>query len=699
MQLERRNKNKKFLILLFVLIVPLMQCFSLWAFSGEKVDESELVVFAVGFLGGDFDPHWYEYGSLGMYLLGFVYFVVGGFSVMLGFCDSLSDYAMHIVEGGFFYQLGRYVFSLIGVLTVLVYAKILKDTQPSVILLISYLVAAVFSSDAIYSANYIRTDLLVGFFVSVAVYSAIHSNKKAYLYVMAIVTAGAISTKISALSFLGYLFLYVFYHFMKKNIDFKGVIGVALCFLFFSFIFQPYVYFHGSEIFDSVVAYTGQSPSISIVLRGSETSSLLNRISVLYDIHNNFLGPYLMALSFLSLFLLFSEKYRAVAGAAFLILFFFLLSFYNSPEIREYWFLPSVALLRFLSFLTLLFILGILQDRLGVETFIKRPLIVLIFTGYIVLFFVIPSCKNLYNLYNSPLLRTTNKQDAKVWLEENACGKLGIYLDANFNHFLPKVYDPLDTNSAFLISRLFLYNRTQNEFLKSIFLDYLEDIYMPRVYHDTPVAYRKIESVRIDPQDSAGGLITINVNICSNDGECLEPGNVFARRANFSKKDSEYIIEPFEKDPYLVFDFPVPFLTNGNYDLSVRTSGANEKYGKIYLKYAGEPMSEKFSLPFLNDKHFKIPLESKFWSSRAFVKRLDSLGPKHKNEIFYYKNSFFVTSPDIYNRFFSSNTIGAANVRQQTNKVKLYYREMLNHRLVKRFDKRIGPIIEVYEII
>ena len=110
-------------------------------------------------------------------------------------------------------------------------------------------------------------------------------------------------------------------------------------------------------------------------------------------------------------------------------------------------------------------------------------------------------------------------------------------------------------------------------------------------------------------------------------------------------------------------------------------------------------MSERFSLPFSNDKQIEIPLESKFWTNRVFVRRLYPFDPNDTSKKAFCKKSFFVTSPSIYNRFFSIAKEEISDIHQQVDKVKLYYQYMLNHRLVKRFDKGTGPIIEVYEII
>ena len=63
----RSNTSEIFAILIVaaLVIVCILRTYSAWIFAESKVDESELVLFAVGFLGGNLDPGWNGYATWG----------------------------------------------------------------------------------------------------------------------------------------------------------------------------------------------------------------------------------------------------------------------------------------------------------------------------------------------------------------------------------------------------------------------------------------------------------------------------------------------------------------------------------------------------------------------------------------------------------------------------------------------------------
>ena len=111
-------------LLLFTFVLAALQTFSIYNYQGEKVDESELVHYAVGFLSGDLDPKWYGYGTLGMYLLGAIYFVSGLGQIFAGYYDSFLAYASQVYENGYFIIIARYLFAFIGICTALILSLI-----------------------------------------------------------------------------------------------------------------------------------------------------------------------------------------------------------------------------------------------------------------------------------------------------------------------------------------------------------------------------------------------------------------------------------------------------------------------------------------------------------------------------------------------------------------------------------------------
>lgn len=193
-----RVKTRHIVIALLVLIVALIQTHTIWDFFGERADENGLFHYAIGFFGGDFNPIWTGYGNLGMYIIYLVYMTLSLPFLLIGKFDSLEEYAMQMFYNGYFVLVARYTFAVLGVITVFIYAKAARLVKVPMVLIILFIIISISSTDAICFANYLRSEMLVGLFVGLSILFAIKSDKKIYLYLLAIMVAGAISSKISA---------------------------------------------------------------------------------------------------------------------------------------------------------------------------------------------------------------------------------------------------------------------------------------------------------------------------------------------------------------------------------------------------------------------------------------------------------------------------------------------------------------------
>ncbi|MBK8805551.1 MAG: hypothetical protein IPO21_02415 [Bacteroidales bacterium] len=113
------------------LLLAFIQVVTILNYSGEKVDENAIFYFSIGFFGGDFNPHWFGYGSFGMYLLYIVYIILYIPAYLFNGFSSLSEYAMQMFYNGYFNLVARYVFALFGVLGVFLLGKLAKENKIS----------------------------------------------------------------------------------------------------------------------------------------------------------------------------------------------------------------------------------------------------------------------------------------------------------------------------------------------------------------------------------------------------------------------------------------------------------------------------------------------------------------------------------------------------------------------------------------
>lgn len=83
-----------------------------------SIDENEVVEFAVGYLGGNFEPYWYKYGPLCSYILAFVYKIQSFF-----YDGTYEEFVQQVFfEGEGFYYTARFLNSILSIfLTVITF--------------------------------------------------------------------------------------------------------------------------------------------------------------------------------------------------------------------------------------------------------------------------------------------------------------------------------------------------------------------------------------------------------------------------------------------------------------------------------------------------------------------------------------------------------------------------------------------------
>ena len=457
---------------LLIFFIALIQTVTIVDFFAERVDENAIFLYSIGFFGGDMDPHWYGYGNLGMYLLWIVYLLLAIPPLIVGKFAFLDEYAMQVFYNGYFVLVARYVFAVIGVLAVFIYYRLARIIQVPKVLILLFAIVSIFSADAILFANYLRTDLLVGFFVALSIFFAVKSDKKSYLYLLAIATAGAISCKISALPLIIFLFVYTGYRLFDKTISWPHLLGVMITFFAFLFIFQPYAEWYARLL---KIINIGASGVGHFNWGKHYHYTLIGRLEAIYDILVRYCT--LPVVSSLPL-LVFSRKYVKAVFPGLLMLLLLILPYINSREITYYWFAPTFNLIRFLS------LIGIAGSVHQMTKLIKHKkynfyryfklgflsLIVVLVSFYIIR----PSIQSYLKQYR---WQKTNKTIARGWLEKNLVSKAFVALEPRYNHGIPNLYDKDNISLSKSVSRVFMYNRSKNEYLNQLFEKYLQNFY------------------------------------------------------------------------------------------------------------------------------------------------------------------------------------------------------------------------------
>ncbi|MDY0279821.1 MAG: hypothetical protein RBR35_04590 [Salinivirgaceae bacterium] len=464
------------------LLLALLQVYTIWDFRGEEVDENAVFHFAVGFFGGDFNPHWTGYGGFGMYLLYFVYMILYIPFYIFGNVSSIEEYGMQLFYNDYFLLVARYVFAVAGIIGVLFYSRLLKQIGIPIILVFVFILASILHYDAIFFANYIRTDQLVMMFVAASIYFAVNSHKKSNLFFLAISVAGAIASKISAIPLIGLLGIYVIYRLYDKTISWKYMIWIGLVFVGALLLFQPYTNMFTKilQIFGvGMDGYEGGKRNLD----WSYHETVLERAIVIYDYFAIYVSkPILFSLVLLP----FARKYLKVLIPALITLILLIAPYLTALTLKYYWFIPAFALVKFLSFLGIYAFTLFVFDKVSVKVAFVGKYKSWLLSGVLVLFVgslvIYPSMNDYLDKYK---WIPTNQKMAEKFIIENLIETDAVVLDGNRFQYLPKIYSPDNIRNSRNISRSFMHKRTSNEFLSTTFEHYLQNHYLARIGVDS----------------------------------------------------------------------------------------------------------------------------------------------------------------------------------------------------------------------
>ncbi len=466
------------LLFIGILITGLL-CVSSWNFSVEHVDESELTYHAVGFLGGDLNPYWYGYGSLSMYILGVLYWIIGHFYIFIGKFSSIESYASQLLYNGHHTSVARFLYTLFSVYGTILYIRVGKKIGVQWPFLIFLIIGYILSEDAIVYANYLRVDQLVSLWVSVLVAAYVFIDKSnAYkpFYIISVIALATVS-KISALALLP-VFLFVL---LTQSITIRQKIkqlGIsAVLFIIITSVLQPY----NNIILTIVYTLTTHVQPNEISLIGGYANaqfSIIDRVLGLIEILNTN-----VSILFVAPLLLFPFLYKLDKR-----LFYFLLILLLSTTIPlllsiktiNYWFIPSFNLIRFIAILNVFALYKYFDS-----TWVKRSILLLF--SLLLINYSYNRFKR-YQLITHEITRANNITDSKKWIESEILGKSNILIDDLWYTNLPKIYGNSSIDEAKNISRFFIYDRYKNAFLTRVFDEFYAR-YISQYYSEDGAKY------------------------------------------------------------------------------------------------------------------------------------------------------------------------------------------------------------------
>jgi len=666
---------------LVVGIIVTAQVYSAWNFLGDKVDESEIVLFGVGLLGGEFN---HGYGHLGMYILGLFFYLDSLFSGAHGGGASLVEYANAALNSGRFYVIARVVFASFLTLAVLILSLTVYKAGRNVFLAMVFFITFSFSSTIVFYANYVRTDTLVAFFTVCALYFSSREEPERFLFPLSFCIAAAIACKISALSLFAYLVSIVgLLYFSKKLSMGRAIILLASCPLLM-YALAPYMDYVNS--IERVVSSEIKGEAVNLLR--DEYYSIGSRLKRILELHINTLGVTVCALASLS-FLGLRSPYKSLIIKVWVLIALTIGPYSMGHTIRDYWFIPSYLLVAMAACTTIAWLWSEWEQRFSslVRFKVVYFAALLLLSGTPIYLVFKSYVSTLQTQLNTNL---SNRELSKRWLNEHHVGRTPILLDRHFFWIYPKLYDPSYLGISRHLSRNFTYKRHTNHFLASAFEYglYRDDSDKSIINSAMNV---KLFGLRIDFEGDVDYFG--HPFICSYySKDCDEIQLVGLNDMTIMGSDEErnYVVANGQ-DPYATYLVNHTYSADGGHYLKMQTDAR-----QVQLFYdTGKGFDQQNQQRF-NTKSDKLTIK--------YIKRLPwvnliGVAERPAGKVDVGDKVLFVTSPGVHARF-KNTYLNSKNIAK-VNSAQIFverYTEITKQEPIRRFSEGSGPIIEVYEL-
>jgi len=245
-----------------ILAVSALRAWSIYNYSIWNVDEEQLVIHAVGFLDYDFNPRWFGYHTLPMYLLSVPYFAAYYVLLFTGAIASNTEFAALVyTDHSLFFTTARFLYCCAHTLGCLVIAYVIANHYKSKAGAAAFFLITIFLFDSVNAANIIRVDTFVFLFLTLTIYFSCYAKKNQKNFILSIVfCTAAFASKIPAIAFFPILFAHQTYLIYRGVFPRYYLVYFILVPMLSILIFMPYMLIDFESYYQHIekVAFRGE---------------------------------------------------------------------------------------------------------------------------------------------------------------------------------------------------------------------------------------------------------------------------------------------------------------------------------------------------------------------------------------------------------------------------------------------------------
>ncbi|MBI5136225.1 MAG: hypothetical protein HZA24_02690 [Nitrospirae bacterium] len=454
---------------LAVLALTLLRSAGLRDYSTWIIDEERIVTTALGFLGGDLNPRWFNYHTLPMYILAAWYTAQYAVYSVLGLVASKTEFVAFLYGAdAHVYVSAKLCFSLAYSLGCLVLALMAHRRTGSLAVAALCLLLPVLLPDGQAAAVQVRNDTFVFLFLALTAYFACFAQprpRNAYLAVAC--AAAAFASKIPAIVLLPVLTAWLALQAWRGRLAWRHVALALALFPLFVFLFMPYMVLDFEAYRPTIERAAGRASGTLLHVGKDYHSGLTEKLSSLLAATLKQVGaPVLVGALGTALYGAWRDRRLLFA---FLFGLAYVTAFATSVTLDDYWLRPVFPLFVCLALLLpwLLVADPAVGGRLPAPW--RAPGVALL-AGLLLTAPLWHGAR--------PFLRSVAAQppDTRVvaarWIEDNLPAGAPVVLEGWLPHYLPRLFTP-DPATELAVQNYLIPTVTANRTLMEAFAWYM----------------------------------------------------------------------------------------------------------------------------------------------------------------------------------------------------------------------------------